>query len=58
MERLKKGFYGLFLGALDSFEYTANRLTAQYLKGPPTTATWRCWQRLQPETCRAPSPRC
>lgn len=35
MERLKKGFYGLFLGALDSFEYTANRLTAQYFEGTP-----------------------
>lgn len=35
VERLKKGFYGLFLGALDSFEYTANRLTAQYFEGTP-----------------------
>lgn len=35
VERLKKGFFGMFLAALDSFEYTANRITAQYFEGTP-----------------------
>ncbi|MDI9439005.1 MAG: pitrilysin family protein [Bacillota bacterium] len=35
VERLKKQFYGMFLGSLDSFEYTANRITAQYFEGTP-----------------------
>jgi len=31
VERLKKQFYGMFLGSLDSFEYTANRINCPIL---------------------------
>lgn len=33
--RLKKQLFGLFLSSLDSFEYTASRLTAQCFEGTP-----------------------
>lgn len=53
IERLKKSFYGMFLGALDSFEYTANRITAQYFEGTPYHRYLEVLQQLSHQDVQA-----